>query len=327
MSRTSIERSMRRVVLSGPGMGARWSAVAFVGDAVDPDLLGRALADEVEAVERDASNWRPSSAVERLNAMPIGDWIALPPRLFEILEAATAIGRLSEGAFDIGVGDLVRAFGFGGGRRTPEPSAIAALAGRAAFDPPRALQLDPVGRRGRRLAPLTVDLAGIAKGYGVDRMARVMDDFGIASHLVAIDGEMRAGAAKPDGRPWLIGQERPDAEARALAGVVELTGAAIATSGDYRHVHEIGGRRVSHTMDPGRGAPLVGDLAQATVIAPTCMEADAWATALLVAGREAGAAMALRRGLTAILVTRAGETWSSLNAATGGVTVARGAMV
>ena len=316
MSKTSIETApgpLVRRAMSGPAMGARWSAVAFVPEETDTDALAAALAAAVEAVEDAASNWRPGSAVERLNRTPIGEWTALPPALVEILEAGLAIGTLSDGAFDIGVGDLVRAHGFGGGTRTPDAGRIAALAGRPSFVPPQTLQIDPVGRRARRLAPLTVDLAGIAKGYGVDRMAAVMAAHGIASFLVGIDGEMRAGAVKPDGRPWAIGRERPDRDARALADVIELTDAAVATSGDYRHVHESAGRTVSHTIDPRTGAPLRGDLAQVTVIAPTCMVADAWATALMVAGMQAGLALARRHALAAILVGRDGDSRSTLD--------------
>lgn len=328
MSKTSIERgalewtegpSVRRAV-SGPAMGARWSAVVFVAEGFDTEALAGALAAEVEAVEEEASNWRPNSAVERLNRASVGEWVALPPGLYDVLEAALTIADLSDGAFDIGVGDLVRAHGFGGGARTPDTAGIVAVAGRPILFSPKALQLDPAGRRARRLAPLTIDLAGIAKGHGVDRMAEVVRRFGIASFLVGIDGEMRAGGPKPDGRPWAIGQEKPDREARALAGMVELTEVAIATSGDYRHVHEIAGRTVSHTMDPRTGAPLLGDLAQVTVVAPTAMAADAWATALMVAGLDAGEALARRMGLRAILVAKTGETRSTMEEADAGRT-------
>jgi thiamine biosynthesis lipoprotein len=169
-----------------------------------------------------------------------------------------------------------------------------------------------VNRRARRLAPLTLDLAGIAKGHGVDRMAEIARAHGVGSFLVGIDGELRAAGRKPDGGPWIVGQERPDREARALAGVIELTDAAVATSGDYRHVHEIDGRSISHTMDPRTGAPLSGDLAQVTVVADRCMVADAWATALMVAGARRGLDLARRRGLAAILVGHDGATRSTL---------------
>jgi thiamine biosynthesis lipoprotein len=316
MSKTSTETEtaatgLVRRALSGPAMGSRWSAVVHVPAAFDTDPLAEALAAAVEAVEEEMSNWRPTSAIERLNRTPVGVWIDIPAGLVTVLEAALAIGRLSEGAFDIGVGDLVRAFGFGGGSRRPDPARIAAVGGRASFEPPKTLEVDPVNRRARRLAPLSVDLAGIAKGHGVDRMAEVVRAHGVSSFLVGIDGELRAQGRRSDGSAWMVGQERPDRDGRALAGVIELADAAVATSGDYRHVHEIDGRTLSHTMDPRRGAPLVGDLAQVTVVAESCMVADAWATALMVAGATRGLALARRLRLATILVGRDGTTTST----------------
>jgi thiamine biosynthesis lipoprotein len=318
MSKTSIEAAKdirsaaSRRTLSGPAMGARWSAVFFDAAGIDATALSAALDDAVEAVEAAMSSWRPDSDLERLNRTPLGTWVDLPAMLLEVLEASLEIGRRSGGAFDVGVGDLTRAWGFGGGVRDYDPAEVLRLDGRASFVPPKTLELDRANRRARRHAPLTVDLSGIAKGFGVDRMAAVMADFGIASYLVGIDGEMRAGAAKPDGRPWAVGQERPDRETRALIGVIDLVEAAVATSGDYRHFVEIDGRRRSHTFDPQTGAPLAGDLAQVTVIAETTMRADAWATALLVAGRERGAELARRERLSAIFVDHAGAVTSTL---------------
>mgnify|MGYP001765210928 CR=1 FL=1 len=317
MSKTSIEpvcaaAGLVRRALSGPAMGSRWSAVVHVPAAFDTAALERDLAAAVEAVESQMSSWRPTSDLERLNHTPIGEWRAIPAGLLTVLEAALAIGRLSEGAFDIGVGDLVRAYGFGGGARTPDRARIAATAGRPSFQPPQTLELDPVNARARRLAPSTIDLSGIAKGWGVDRMAETARAHGVGSFLVGIDGELRAQGRKPGGSAWVVGQERPDRETRALAGVIELADAAVATSGDYRHVHEIDGRVLSHTMDPRTGAPLVGDLAQVTVIAESCMVADAWATALMVAGATRGLDLARRMDLAAILVGTDGTTTSTL---------------
>lgn len=314
MSKTSTEKTVvrsaalvRRAV-NGPAMGARWSAIFFAPVGFDESRLAAALAAAIEEVEAQMSSWRSTSDLARLNRAPIGVWVDLPAGLFEVLEAALEIGRQSDGAFDVGVGDLVGAFGFGGGSHTPDAARIAATIGRPSFEPPKTLELDRTNRRARRLAPMTVDLSGIAKGYGVDRMAAVMGDFAVASFLVGIDGEMRAGGRKPDGSAWVVGQERPDRGARDLLGVIELTQAAVATSGTYRHVAEIGGRTVSHTMDPATGRPLEGDLAQVTVVAESCMLADAWATALLVARLDAGLALARRRGLTAFLVDTAGRS-------------------
>lgn len=98
--------------------------------------------------------------------------------------------------------------------------------------------------------------------------------------------------------------ETPDHDLRAPQSILALQDAAVATSGDYRHWVEVGGRRLSHTMDPRRGAPLAAAPASVTVIAPTCTEADAWATALMVTGVDAGLALAARHGLSALFLTR-----------------------
>lgn len=296
-----------RRALSGPGMGARWSAVYYSHDALEAGALARRLAEAVEAVEQEMSPWRPESEVERLNRAPLGARIPLPRNLFRVIESALEIGDMSGGAFDVGVGDLVRAFGLGAGARSADPVAVAALTGHPTFRPPQGLQLDPASLSARRLAPLRVDLSAIAKGFGVDELARVMAEAGVASFLVGIDGEMRAAGRKADGRPWAVGHERPDGEARALMGVIELTDCAVATSGNYRRVRTVSARTVSHTMDPRRGAPVVNDLASVTVVAPTAMAADAWATAFMVLGSARGVVLADRLGLRALFVTTAGE--------------------
>jgi thiamine biosynthesis lipoprotein len=180
------------------------------------------------------------------------------------------------------------------------------------FEPPKTLQLDLPSRRARRLAPLRLDLSGIAKGFGVDELAREATRFGLGSWLVGIDGEMRAEGLKPDGRPWAVAHEKPDPGGRSVLGVLEISGAAAATSGAYRHLADVGGRRVSHTMDPRRGAPLENDLACVTVLAESCMKADAWATALMVAGAERGRELANRLGLAALLVRADGAVLSTL---------------
>lgn len=309
---TTSNPAATRRALNGPTMGSRWSAVFWADAGFDVDALHRDLQAAVETVEQQMSTWRPDSDLERLNAAPVGAWVEIGAELAEVLAAALEIGRLSDGAFDVGVGDLVKAWGFGGGTRTPDPRAIVGLGGRPSFDPPKTLVVDGPNRRARRLAPLRLDLSGIAKGYGVDRLAAVMRRHGLAAHLVGIDGEMRAAGAKADGRPWIVGHERPDRDARALLGVLELRDAAVATSGNYRHVVEVGGRALSHTMDPRRGGPADNDLASVTVLAPDCMTADAWATALMAVGSEQGAALARRHGLAAILVRTDGEVASFL---------------
>ncbi len=300
-----------RVALSGPTMGSRWSALLYPSGAHDRDALGAALQEAVSRVDRQMSSWDPASDLNRLNAAPVGTWVEIPPDLAAVLAAGIEIGAASGGAFHIAAGALVRAWGFGGAGR-PDPGAIAALAGRPLPSGPDLLQIDRPGCRARKRAPLALDLSGIAKGFGVDEMARVLAGAGVTAFLVGIDGELRARGTKPDGRPWAVGHERPEPGLRSLAGVLELTDCAVATSGSYRHRRRIGDRTVSHTMDPRTGAPASNRLVSVTVLAETCMVADAWATALLVLGETEAVRLAERSGLRALFVRSDGQVVSTL---------------
>ena len=159
----------------------------------------------------------------------------------------------------------------------------------------------------RKSAPVTLDLSGIAKGYGVDRLTDVARRFEISDALLSIDGELRGIGLQPDGAPWSIAIEDPDYSTRKAMAVVALEDAAVATSGDYRHWIEVGTKRLSHTMDPSRGGPLARSPASVTVIAETCMAADAWATALMVKGSREGVELARQMQLNALFVERDGD--------------------
>ena len=301
-----------RRTLNGPTMGTRYSAVFFAPERTDTDALAAALFAAVDRVDRQMSTWKADSDLNRLNNAPVGDWVAIPRELTTVLAASLRIGRASNGLFDIGVGDLVAAWGFGSAGPGPDVDRITALAGQARPTTTEALELDEAGRRARKHAPLSLDLSGIAKGYGVDEMARVMETFAVPSWLVGIDGEMRAKGLKPGGLPWAVALERPERGTRDAMGVIELTDMAVATSGNYRHWVDIDGETLSHTMNPKTGAPLKNSLASVSVLAATCMEADAWATVLMVLGEKAGQLTAKKRGIDAIFVQHDGAVSSTL---------------
>jgi thiamine biosynthesis lipoprotein len=224
----------------------------------------------------------------------------------EVLACGIKIGRLSKGAFDIGMGDIVTAWGFG--PHEVNESAMRANLGHAHPVTHEVLDLESESLRVRKQASVMLDLSGIAKGYAVDRMIAVLGRFGIIDALVGVDGEMRARGLRPDGKPWTIALERPDYDKRAALSILELKDCAVATSGDYRHWVDVGGKRLSHTMDPARGGPVMGSPASVTVLAENCMDADAWATAFMILGSRNGKNLAQRLGLSAIFIDRDGET-------------------
>lgn len=297
----------QRTTLHGPTMGTRWSASVDADNAVDLAALQLDLAAAVAQVDQQMSPWKPDSDLMRLNRAPVDDWVDLPAEILEVLDCALDVRRLSAGAFDPCVGALVDAWGFGAVRDAPDAQAIRAARQSTPLAAHGGLALDRPAGRARKRAPLQLDLCGIAKGYAVDRMAYVLQQHGVRHALAALDGELRAVGAQASGLPWAVALERPEAGRRAVHGVVELEDLAVATSGDYRRYLEVGGARLAHTMDARRCAPVNNAVASVTVLARTCMHADAWATALLVAGPDEGPAMAQRMGLDVLFLLRHAE--------------------
>ena len=300
----------RRLALHGPTMGTRWSVTCDAAPDTDVQALQTALAAAVQRVDVQMSPWLPGSDLNRLNHAPVGAWVTLPAEILEVLVCALDVCRLSAGAFDPAAGALVDAWGFGAVRDAPDAEAIrtATSAAPVARTPTyEALELDSGMLRARKHAPMHLDLCGIAKGYAVDRMADVLRQNGVPHALVALDGELRAVGGQADGQPWAVAVESPETGRRAVHSVVELQDLAVATSGDYRHYLQVGDARLAHTMDTRRGAPVRNEVASVTVLARQCMHADAWATALLVAGPGEGLALAQRMGLEVLWMLRRGN--------------------
>lgn len=290
----------QRFNLHGMTMGTRYSAIFYASSDLDQSTLAAQLQQAVEAVDQQMSTWNPDSDLMKLNRAACNEWLSVPEQLLWVLLSALHVSDESDGAFEIGVGALVTACGFG-----PQPPSPALpdkpVSARAV------LELDSAACRVRKHAPVSLDLNGIAKGFAVDQLARCLDSHGVAAYLVSIDGEMRAKGVKADGSDWCIALEKPIKGRREVLGSLALSNTAMATSGDYRHWRERDGSVFSHTMDPYLGAPLASDLASVSVLCATCMYADAWATALMVLGVERGTQVAIARGLSVIFVVREGD--------------------
>ncbi|NBZ86997.1 FAD:protein FMN transferase [Rhodobacteraceae bacterium CYK-10] len=268
-------------------MGTRWQALTQ--DPVPQEALQAA----VEEIDAQMSLWRADSDLCRLNAAAPGVWVDLPAHLMTVLEAGLGIGRASGGAFDIGLGDAVAAWGFGPGAA----SEAAIRAARHARSPAHELlELDPARGRAMKHAPLSVDLNGIAKGYGVDRLTEVAKAHGVTSGLFAIDGELRAIGP----RAFPVAVEAPLVGHRAAHSLLGLTDAAVATSGTYRHFVTVQGRRLSHLIDPATGAPLLNPPDQVTVLAKDCMSADAWAKVFMVLPQDRALTLAALNGVSVL---------------------------
>ncbi|MGE5339554.1 MAG: FAD:protein FMN transferase [Gemmatimonadota bacterium] len=292
--------------MSGETMGTSYN-VKIAGHRIDDEArsaLHEAVHAAFDRVNRGMSLYRADSELARFNRQQADTAFAMSSEMFDVFAAAMSVSELTGGAFDVTVAPLVASWGFGPDRRQAIPSPDALRAQRAAVDF-RALRLDAAERTvTKSRLPLTADLNGIAKGYGVDLAARALEVRGIDNYLVEAGGEVRARGVNADGRPWQIGIEQPDSVPQRARYISPVVNGAVATSGDYRIFIERDGRRYCHEIDPVRGTPIEHGLASVSVVASDCVRADALATALIVLGLEHGYALAESRGIAAYFIQR-----------------------
>ncbi len=205
--------------------------------------------------------------------------MAVTPETARVLEEALRWADGSEGAFDPCLGRVLALWDVGGRRVPPAAAQVARFAGRGLH---KFMELGT--RAGEpvvifRDTDVAIDLGGIAKGYGVDRAVEALRSYGVYNGLVNCGGDLYAMGHSEDGDPWTVGIRDPDDPDR-LIETVEASDRALATSGDYLQYFQYGGRRYHHMLDPVTGEPKRSSMRSLTVMAESCMAADAAATAV-----------------------------------------------
>ena len=268
---------------SGTAQGTTYSFVYENQGKIDPQTL-RA---EVEKILRDfdmsLSLYKDSSILSRINR----NEKAVPDKFFtDVFKRSAEISQLTDGAFDVTVGPLVRAWGFGPDEhKNVSPAKIDSL-------------LKLVGMQNvelkdgmiRKADPrISLDFNAIAQGYSVDVICGFLEGEAIKSYLVEIGGEVRVKGTK-GGAMWRIGIDRPVDDnmspGRDLEAIIQIKDRSLATSGNYRKFYIENGIKYSHTIDPKTGYPAKNQLLSATILAHDCATADGIATACMVMGKE-----------------------------------------
>lgn len=300
------------VRLQGQIFGTFWLAT-FPDEwsAEQVKLLEAGIQQQLQAVDLSMSTYKKQSELNRLNATPVGEWMALSPELFEVLSLSQAVAAASDGAFDVTVGGLVNLWSFGPEARPetiPDPERLQQQLDQSGY---RHLELDPEQQRARRLRNSYIDLSGVAKGYAVDQVANWLKQQGVRNFLVNIGGDLIVAGERQSGQPWRIGVEVPDEGLQVAHHILPIRDLSIATSGDYRNYYLVDGKRMSHTINPRTGWPVEHNLASVTVVHPSNAVADAWATAFMVLGTTAALELADRENISILLITREGSGWKT----------------
>lgn len=232
-------------------------------------------------VNKSINTYDPAAEISVFNKSKTGIKLTLP-YLLPPLRKALEVNKASDGAFDPTVMPLVNAWGFGPVKGDlPDSAKVDSLRTLVGFDKVQ-FNNDSVWKSDSRSQ---LDFGGIGQGYGADVIANLLKSKGVENMFVELGGEGMAYGHNPEGKPWHIGILDPENTDRFKA-YISLNNRAFTTSGNYYNYREVNGQRFSHTIDPETGHPAQRAILSATVFAPDCTTADAWATAIMVMGHE-----------------------------------------
>ena len=255
---------------------------AYGGNA---DEAVQKCCDEIERLDALFDSCNEQSEIFAVNT---GKDAAVSEDTYDIISRAVKISDMTDGAFDITVYPLIKAWGFTtDDHRVPDAAEIAEL-----LDTVDSGRINILKDGVVSLSENTeIDLGGIAKGYASDRLMEIFEDYGLYGGIISLGGNVAAYGRKPDGGLWRVAIENPDPSISVLknaeyVGVVKVSGKAVVTSGGYERYFEKDGVRYHHIIDPSTGYPAESGIISATVISKDGCLADALSTALFVMGKD-----------------------------------------
>ncbi len=274
----------REQVYQGGALGTSYAIKIFASDTTD---LQPRIDSVFRVVNTSLSTYLPDSDISRINR---GDSTVVVDAMFrEVFEASKEVHSRTGGYFDPTVGVLVDAWGFGPGPAMEMDSIrVDSLLRYVGLEKVR---LTPGGQIAKAIPGIRLDFNAIAKGYAIDRLALMLDDAGVIDYLVEVGGELRSrGENRVKQQPWVVGIDDPQVlTGRAIKKIISLKDRSMASSGNYRkfRVDSITGQKYVHTIDPHTGFTRNSNVLATSVLATTCMEADAYATAFMAMDLEA----------------------------------------
>jgi thiamine biosynthesis lipoprotein len=293
--------------LEGRTMGTYYVVSLFTdSEEIDLRQLQQQIDAELELVNQLMSTYLPDSELMRFNSWNSTQPFLLSEPTAEVIAEAIKVGHETQGLLDVTIRPLVELWGFGAGGRieqAPTAEQYQQVLPYIGYDK---LQLNELWLS-KTDPRVSVDLSTIAKGYGVDRVADLLDELGFTAYLVEVGGDIRVRGPKPDGRPWRIAVERPVSSERSVQRVIELGTIALATSGDYRNYFEQDGVRYSHILDPRTGQPIQSRIVSSTVLHESCITADAYSTALMIMDADEAMAFANKHDLAALIIVKTAD--------------------
>ncbi|MBE0542883.1 MAG: FAD:protein FMN transferase [Verrucomicrobia bacterium] len=303
---TPTRGGLNRFEFQQPHMGTLFTITLYAPEASLAREAAEAAFVRIAALEQMMTDYDPESELMQLCQQPVGQPVRVSDELFALLEKGQRLAALTDGAFDVTIGPVVRHWRRA--RRTetlPSPEALARAQAPVGW---RKLKLNSRNQTATLTVPdMQLDLGGIAKGYAADQALAVLKAHGLKRALVAASGDIAVGEPPPGRRGWRVGVGALDRAEDALARNLLLRNVAVSTSGDTEQFVEIGGKRYSHIVDPRTGIGLTERL-QVSIVAKHAADTDSFATAVSVLGVERGLALVeSQRGMAAFILRKSGE--------------------
>ncbi len=296
-------RSAQRYEAVEPHMGTLVKITLYTSDEASAAKAFRAAFDRIADLDRILSDYKPDSELNQLTAKAVGHPVHVSRDLLTVLAASQELAEATDGAFDVTEGPVIRLWRAARTtRRLPEEAALNEAANRSGF---RKLHVD-VKNQTVMLdqANMALDVGAIGKGYAASEALTVIREGGIRSALVAVSGDLAFSDAPPGRSGWRIDIHNDDPALTRVPRVLELTNAAVSTSGPSEQHLDLDGRRFSHIIDPSSRMGLVNDIT-VTVIARSGLDADGLDTAASVVGKDRGLELIESRpGAAALIVQR-----------------------
>jgi len=281
----------KQVSFSGKTMGTTYHITVVTEFFENTKALKDRIDMRLVEINKSMSTYRKDSEISKFNELKqAGKKFYISDDFFNVMTVAKTVYTVTGGAWDGTVKPLENLWGFGDSEnknRIPSKTEIETLLPNIGFNN---IEILTSHHLIKKAASISIDLASIAKGYGVDQVATLIRTNGIKNFLVEIGGEVFAAGFRKDGKNWKIGINRPRGNASfdQVYKVVYLQDKGFATSGDYRNYFECQGKRFSHILDPRNGYPINNGVVSVSIVADTCTFADGLATAVMVLGHKKG---------------------------------------
>ncbi len=282
----------KETLFSGATMGTTYHIKVVTGYFRNAIFLQTKIDARLEEINKSMSIYIENSEISRFNERT-GINKAFYPSIdfMNVMTVAKNLYELTGGAWDGTVKPLISLWGFyapaGSTKKIPEPNEIVSILSETGLNH---IEISKNGSFLKKKACISLDLSSVAKGYGVDAVAKIIKENGFENFLVEIGGEVITSGFRADGKHWKVGINHPQrcGPINSVYKVITIHDKALATSGDYRNFFEIDGKRYSHVIDPRTGYPVSNGVVSVSVTADTCALADGLATAVMVLGHTKG---------------------------------------